>query len=287
MRRIFCGVVFAAFASTMITASPAPSIDAAFERFWAARNTGDAKKAAEDVVRSGVTFDDALARLKRGRQYDRPASHDVVHEMRRAAAGDFTYDVFLPEGYDPQHRYQVRFQLHGGVMMREQNEEPGRGRGGPRSPLRGAEQIYVMPAAWREAPWWSAIQLDNLDTILDRLKRTYNVDENRIVVSGVSDGATGTFYVAMRDTTPYASFASLNGSIMVLANDRLDVGGELFPTNLLNKPFFIVNGGRDPLYPTRAVEPYVEHLRRSGVTVDYKPQPDGVHNTAWWPEVKD
>ncbi len=24
-----------------------------------------------------------------------------------------------------------------------------------------------------------------------------------------------------------------------------------------------------------------------GVTVKYLPQPDAVHNTAWWPEVKD
>jgi cephalosporin-C deacetylase-like acetyl esterase len=40
------------------------------------------------------------------------------------------------------------------------------------------------------------------------IKRTYNVDENRVVVAGVSDGGTGAYYVAMRDTTPYASFPS-------------------------------------------------------------------------------
>src|SRR5207247_1989885 len=39
--------------------------------------------------------------------------------------------------------------------------------------------------------------------------------------------------------------------------------------------------------PTAAVEPYVRHLQKSGVTLDYNPQPDGVHNTAWWPEVRD
>jgi hypothetical protein len=61
----------------------------------------------------------------------------------------------------------------------------------------------------------------------------------------------------------------------------------VFPTNLRNKPFFVVNGGRDPLYPTSAVGPSVLHLKEKGVEVVYKPQPNGVHNTAWWPEIKD
>ena len=69
----------------------------------------------------------------------------------------------------------------------------------------------------------------------------------------------------MRDTTPFASFLPLNGYMMVLANDQLRLDSELFPTNLRNKPLFVVNGGQDPLYPIRSVEPYVEHLRTSGV----------------------
>ena len=45
-----------------------------------------------------------------------------------------------------------------------------------------------------------------------------------MVVAGVSDGGTGAYYVAMRDTTPYASFLPLNGYIMVLANGEIDDG---------------------------------------------------------------
>ena len=125
----------------------------------------------------------------------------------------------------------------------------------------------------------------NLRTILDTVKRTYNVDENRVVLSGVSDGGTGAYYVAMHETTPFASFLPLNGFIMVL--DSVDGSGEEFPNNLRNKPMFAVNGGMDPLYPTRIVTPYVEHLKQGGVELVYQPQPDAGHNTSWWPEVKD
>ena len=57
--------------------------------------------------------------------------------------------------------------------------------------LAGAEQIYVMPASWKDAPWWNTSQVENMRAIVDTVKRTYNVDENRVVLAGVSDGATG------------------------------------------------------------------------------------------------
>ena len=102
----------------------------------------------------------------------------------------------------------------------------------------------------------------------------------------MSDGGTGAYYIAMRETTPFAAFLPLNGYLMVLAARDID-DGLIFPTNLRNKPIFAVNGGRDPLYPTRVVDPYIEHMKRGGVDVDYHPQPDAGHNTAWWPQVKD
>jgi pimeloyl-ACP methyl ester carboxylesterase len=269
------------------SAAAPPSIDAAFDRFWAAKNPQEAGRAVPDVVGSGATFADALARLKRGRVYSPSVKRGTLMRLqRRSVDGDYFYQLIVPESYDPARTYQVRVQLHGGVMMRESGNPGGRGgRGG--GPLEGAEQIYVLPIGWREAPWWSRRQIENLDAMLDAVKRSYNVDENRVVLSGVSDGATGLYYVAMRDTTPYASFLPLNGFLMVLANDQLAVDAELFPTNLLNKPFFIVNGGQDPLYPIRNVQPFVDHLQDSGVTVEYHPRPEAGHNTAWWPDMKE
>jgi hypothetical protein len=193
------------------------------------------------------------------------------------------FAVNVPPGYDPARRYQLRFQLHGGIGARTDNKPRGTGEIGA---LAGTEQFYVLPYAWQDAPWWSDDQVLNLAAIVDALKRTYNIDENRVVVAGVSDGATGAYYIAMRDTTPYASFLPLNGFLMVLANGEID-DGRIFPSNLRNKPLFVVNGGKDRLYPIALVEPYTNHLTRNGVTIDYRPQPDGEHNTRWWPELKD
>jgi hypothetical protein len=281
VRLVLAGALTVA-AAIHLSFAATDDVDAAFKAFWAARNAQDAAKVIPEIVKSGVSVADAVKRLKDGRPYSSAVTKGVVRSSHTAHGKEFFYSVDVPPSYDPGRRYQVRFQLHGGVS-RESNRPRGDGSIGA---LAGAEQIYILPTSWVDAMWWNPSQLENLRTILDIVKRTYNVDENRVAVSGVSDGGTGAYYIAMKDTTPYAGFLPLNGSIMVLRSEDLAVG-DVFPTNLRNKPFFVVNGGRDPLYPASYVGPYVEHLKDKGVEVVYKPQPNGVHNTAWWPEVKE
>src|SRR5205814_1925039 len=201
---LLCAMAAALSAVSTNPAAQTPSIDAAFDAFWAAGSREEAARRVEPIVKSRVAFDDVYRRLRRGRPYG-AAPTGVVRLTNRSADG---------------------------------------------------------------------------------VERRYNVDENRIVVSGVSDGGTGAFYVAMRETTPFAAFLPLNGYLLVLAARDID-DGQIFANNLRNKPIFAVNGGRDPLYPTRVVDPTIEHMKKGGVSVDYDPQPNAGHNTAWWPEVKD
>jgi hypothetical protein len=255
-------------------------IDTAFQKFWSAKSPDEAGQFIDDIVKSGVVFDEAYSRLKAGRTYS-PQKTGIVTLSHKIDGVEHFYALNVPASYDPAKRNQVRFQLHGGVGGRDNNQPRGTGE----SPLQGAEQIYVVPYAWNAAPWWADDQVRNVNAITDSLKRTYNIDENRVVIAGVSDGGTGAYYIGMRDSTPYASFLPLNGFIMVIANGRID-DGQVFPNNLRNKPMFVVNGGRDPLYPTAEVEPFVKHLM-TGVNIEYHPQPYAGHNTSWWPEVKD
>jgi poly(3-hydroxybutyrate) depolymerase len=277
---IFCGGL--ALCAVRASAQKS-SADTTFDAFLAAASPTAAAKLVDPIVKSGVGFDDAYRRLQRGRAYAAQPTGVVKLSHRTSDGLEHFYALNVPANYDPARRYQVRFQLHGGIGGRATNAPVGQGTIGA---LAGAEQIYVLPYAWNAAPWWSDDQVENLAQIVDELKRRYNVDENRVIVSGVSDGGTGAYYIAMHDTTPYASFTPLNGYVMVLGSSDID-DGRLFPNNLRNKPFFAVNGGRDPLYPTRVVEPYIDHMKRGGVTIDYHPQPNAGHNTAWWPEVKD
>ena len=283
-------IVVAAFAFVLVSSvggqssktTPGEPVDRAFTAFFNAFTFDDIMAATDAITRSGITFDDAYLRLKKGRTYSSEVATGVVEGQRREYGNVYHYSLDVPADYDPNRRYSVRIHLHGGVDARIVGGRRGTGA----NELPGDEpRIYILPTAWSRAPWWSEAQLANLRIILATAKHSYNIDENRVTLSGVSDGGTGTFYVAMRDTTPYASFLPLIGSIMVLGNPIYELD-DLYPNNLLAKPFFIVNGGRDPFYPTGDVTPIVRYLRRGGVSVDYHPQPEGDHNTVWWPAVK-
>jgi poly(3-hydroxybutyrate) depolymerase len=177
-------------------------IDEALNGFWAASSPQQVARAIDQLIATGLTFEDAFARLKAGRTYSKDVPTGIVRASRTADGRGFFYSIEVPAGYDPSRSYQVRFQLHGGVTGREDNGTRGSGGIGE---LAGDEQIYILPSSWVDAPWWGGSQLKNFRGILDTVKRSYNIDENRVVVSGVSDGGTAAFYIAMRDITPYAS----------------------------------------------------------------------------------
>lgn len=285
-RFAFLGIVALVAAAVVATlhggaaADPAV-VDRAFGRFLNALDNEAAGQLVNELIESGVTFEDAYARLKHGRSYSQAVPRGLQRRIHRTADGlNPEYAIIVPENYNASRAYQVRVQLHGGVSgpRYERAEQFDRIVGSP-------DQIYVHPTGWSGAQWWYANQVENINGILDALRRTYNVDENRIYLTGISDGGTGAYFMAFRDTTPWASFLPLNGDLFVLANVEAD--GDMYPGNAVNKPFFIVNGGRDPLYPAAVVEPDIEHLRSLGTEVVYHPQPEAGHNTDWWPIEKD
>ena len=195
----------------------------------------------------------------------------------------------------------MRVQLHGGVNRQaaqsvgggaELEEEEASG-GGGRAPtldrrrrenrIPGESQIYVFPSGSANAAWWHGNQVDNILRLVDRLKRRYNIDESRIYLTGISDGGTGVYYMGMKDPTVWSAFMPLNGSIKVLGNPAVRAEGELYAGNLANRPFYIVNGGRDPLYPVEHVATHVEAFKQLGVPLVFRPQATAGHDTSWWP----
>ncbi len=252
--------------------------DARWQAYWRAGSAKDAAGEAERLIAAGVTFDDAWTRLKAGRAYTATASGE--RNLRATGPGGLAFDNYIevPATYDPSRRWPVRVQLHGGVDR--QNPEEGRRRRANRLP--GEPQIVVHPFGWAEAAWWHAPQVDNILALVDRVKRQYNVDESHVYLTGTSDGATGAYFLAMREPTPWASVLPLIGHLAVLANPSTGADGDLFISNLVNRPFFVVNGMRDPLYPAARVAPYLEALDTAGVSLTFHPQSTGGHDTSWW-----
>ena len=106
-------LVVLAAASVHALGQPAP--DRVFERFWNARTIEDRQSAGDAVARSGISVDEAVARLRQGRRYSEDVARGVVRQTHRTRDGEFPYRLDVPAAYSPARRYGVRIPLHGGV----------------------------------------------------------------------------------------------------------------------------------------------------------------------------
>src|SRR4051812_26189526 len=81
-------------------------IDAAFDKFWAAKTAAEAEHLVDDVIRSGVTFDDAQRRLKAGRTYTSQRTGIVMlrNRARNGVWEDHFYALNIPKDYDPSRK---------------------------------------------------------------------------------------------------------------------------------------------------------------------------------------
>lgn len=258
------------------------TIDAAFTSFWNADDARDAGRVAQWIVAAGADFDAVWARLKTGRSYKKEPTG--VQEMPTTVNGTRLDNVVeIPADYDPARKWPLRVQLHGGVGRPAPPAGEPAGRPLSNNRIPGESQIYVHPRSWAGSEWWRANQVDNISNLVDAVKRKYNVDEARVYVTGISDGGTGVYFLAMRAATAWSACLTLNGHPLVLANPSLGADQQLFMTNLRNCPMYVVNGGRDPLYPADSVVPFVDLMTRAGAELEFHVHPEAGHDTSWWP----
>jgi len=249
----------------------------------------DTREAAEAMVPQfeTVDFDRLYDRLKNGRTYLDEKRGQYALRWKSKSGPFFNNIVDVPTDYDPAQKYMLRVQLHGGVGRPSPTAQaPGR-EPAPgtlvTNRIEGEKQIYLHPSGWMAAQWWDEEQVDNIVRAVDALKRKYNIDESKIYVTGISDGGTGVYYLALKEPNLWSSYLPLNGSLGVLRNPANGADGEMHGNNLINAPLYVVNGENDRLYPTVAVEPHITWLKKMGVNVTWRPQAGAEHNTAWWP----
>ena len=287
MRQLTSVVVLAAVVSAVCVRTQAASgasaaFDSAMQAFWDAGGEREREEAGRRIVASGASFDEVAQRLKSGRSYARQKTGRVELPSR---VGGVALDnlVEIPDSYDPGHGWPLRVSLHGGVGR----QPPGPG-DPPARPLNNRiasdGEIVLHPRAWFDSAWWTPGQIENLTKLIDRVTHDYNVDESRVYVTGISDGGTGVYYLAMRQATPWAACIPLNGHPSVIANPDTGADGQLYAGNLVNCPLRIVNGGRDRLYPAASVSPIIDMFKRTGATLQFQVYPDAGHDVSWWPQ---
>ena len=252
--------------------------------FWTANSEAAIESSKSELIAAASTISELYRWLKTGPAYAQSAAVGQQESVRIGVDGTrYPFVYLIPETYDATRSYPVEFMLHGGVSRPQWGPGGEWWRRGYDS-LKQEDRIVVVPAAWNTAFWWYENQADNLPLILRELKQTYNIDDNRVTLTGVSDGGTGAYFFAFKQSTEWAAFLPYIGHPGVLRNPQSGPGYKLYFENLMSRPLYIVNGENDPLYPVSSIEPFINILQEANIEHVFRAIEGGGHNTNWLPE---
>lgn len=176
--------------------------------------------------------------------------------------------VHLPKKYNPNKKYPVLFFLHGAVNYAsfETYQIPQEVLGGwNRYYTKYAEKnevILVFPSSDKNYNW----MLDNegfsmIPEIVKRIKKAINIDDDKIFISGHSNGATGSFSYLMKQPTQFAGFYGFNTYPKVFKAGT-------FIENSKNRSFINFSTDKDYYYPPNANDDFTKLMQKNNL--DYK-----------------
>ncbi len=162
-----------------------------------------------------------------------------------------SYFVHLPANYDPNKKYSMLVFLHGAVRYNglADFQTSGKLGGWNRFYTKYAEKndvILVFPQGSRQYNWM--VPDDGffmIPAIIREIKKSINIDDNGIFVSGHSNGATGSFSYLMKQPTAFAGFYGFNTYPKVFT-------GGTFVENILNRSYINFSTDEDYYYPPAA-----------------------------------
>lgn len=144
----------------------------------------------------------------------------------------------------------------------------GRGRGaGGRGATAGGTAI-TDAARVREA------SEKDVMTVLDMVRREFNVDERRIYLMGHSMGGAGTYYLGSKHGNVWAALAPIAPAAMGMTNDRARVLQAIKDAGI---PMLVSMGDADEAVPVANVRAWVETMKELQMNYEYQEHPGVTH----------
>ena len=202
------------------------------------------------------------ARLEQPTVADTGVFHD--HNDPGSRGG---FSLYVPEYYTPERAWPLVMALHGGS---------GNGRNFLWSWLRDARSfgaILVAPTA--TGPTWALMGEDtdtpNLMRILESVRDRYNVDAERMLMTGLSDGGTFCWVSGLDRASPFTHLAPVAATFHPLMAQMADAD------RLRGLPIFLVHGRLDWMFPVQVARQTSNLLSAAGADVTYREIDDLSH----------
>lgn len=273
---------------------------------WA--DFGRAPRDWDYVKRQLTTARDYARRLAKGDDPFRDQTGLLVKAYRSAADDTLQpYALYVPKSYDPKKAYPLLVTLHGATSNHLLNRRRVFGLGNrpgesDYEAIRNediafpeVDFIVLAPYGRGEMAGYNGLAEQDVLEAMDDVERAYNVDSDRVYLTGLSMGGGGTWHLGLRYPDRFAAIAPVCavGDVSLFAfteaassEDRalMDLTGPtVLAENAGNQQVFIFHGDEDPAVVPEHSRRMVARYRDLGWldrSVHYFELP-GVHHFAW------
>ena len=214
--------------------------------------------------------DGLITRLRDAALRDDGARVGVLHaDNDRGQRGGFS--LYVPEAADLAAPMPLVVALHGGS---------GHGRDFLWSWLAAARsrQVLLLSPTSRDRTWsimgGEDVDADALARMVETVGARYPVDPARVLLTGMSDGATYALLCGLRDGMPFTHLAPASG---VLHPFLLAEGGI---ERARGRPIYLVHGALDWMFPVHTARMTRQVLEAAGAQIVYREIEDLSHTYA-------
>ncbi len=193
---------------------------------------------------------------------------------------EMKYLFYLPKDYDAKSkkRWPLLLFLHG-AGERGTNVQRAAIHG-PMSMVKQGKEfpfIIIAPLCPQGGRW----QNETLLNLLERIETKFNVDTNRVYLTGLSMGGYGTWNLATAHPEKFAAIAPICGGGMGI---DVILAGYGKPKNpLIHLPVWAFHGAKDPVVPLDESERMIGAMKKIGaMDVKLTVYPEATHNS--WTE---
>lgn len=181
---------------------------------------------------------------------------------------EMPFTMMLPKNYDSSKTYPVIIAMHGAVWAIEEiGERADQYRFYSTSRyiyelVEEYDMIALAPFANRDFNWlypFDGFQI--VPNMLRKAKQFANIDDNRVHLTGHSNGAAGSFNYLVKAPSQFAGFYGLNTKPKVYEAGT-------FLKNAKNRHFYNIATDKDYYYPPNGIDSIEQVAKRLGITWD-------------------
>jgi phospholipase/carboxylesterase len=217
-----------------------------------------------------------------GRWFVEPALHDagdtldpeppagvrvgVLHTDGQGTDARGGFSLYVPERYEGSEPWPLVVALHGGS---------GSGRDFLWTWVREARsRRFLLMAPTAQGPTWSLMGPDvdgpALRSMVEYVSSQWQVDSRRLLLTGLSDGATYTLRCGLQPDSPFTALAPVSGVLPPTA--LLEAGARI-----AGRRIYLVHGAQDWMFPVETARAARDALTAAGADLTFREIDDLSH----------